>query len=200
MKNPFAHTRFVKSAMHAKECVPDSGAELAFIGRSNAGKSSAINAICKQKIAKTSKTPGRTQTINFFAVSTEKRLVDLPGYGYSNVDKKTRKQWGAILNDYFSNRRSIRCVFLIADIRHALVKLDIEVIDWILGIRPDLPLYILLTKSDKLSQSVCTQTLRDTINQLDRIAHDAIGVQTFSARKAQGVDEARYKISSYLML
>ncbi len=200
MKNPLANTSFVKSAMRAQEFLPDSGAELAFIGRSNAGKSSAINAICKQKIAKTGKTPGRTQTINFFAVSAEKRLVDLPGYGYSNVNEKTRQQWDAVLNDYFSNRQSLRCVFLIADIRRALGTPDMEVIDWIIALRPELPLHILLTKSDKLSRSAGAQTLRDTMAQLERMLRSAIGAQIFSAHKGRGAGEARRKIGDYLML
>ena len=200
MKHPLANTRFVKSAMRAKDFIPDSGREVAFIGRSNAGKSSAINAICKQKLAKTSKTPGRTQTINFFSAGNEKHLVDLPGYGYSTVAEKTRKQWDAVLVDYFSNRQSLCCVFLIVDIRRTLGTLDIGFIDWVGTIRPDLLIHVLLTKSDKLAKNALVGALKDATGQLNEVSRNTASIQTFSVHDTKEINEVRRKISDYLAM
>ncbi len=161
----FNQARFVTSAFELSQLLPDSGAEVAFAGRSNAGKSSAINCLTRQKnLCKTSKTPGRTQLINFFELDRERRLVDLPGYGYAKVSKKMRQHWDRVLSAYLLERRALRGLVIVVDIRRGISDLDQALID-MMG--DSLPLHILLTKSDKLSRSARQKAVDATARRLD---------------------------------
>lgn len=150
--NPFYHqARFLTSAARLDHCPPDEGMEVAFAGRSNAGKSSAINALCQQKgLARTSKTPGRTQLLNFFELDAARRLVDLPGYGYARVAETVKRQWQGVLAEYLERRRCLRGVILLVDIRHPLKPFDQQMLAW--GGQIGLPIHLLLTKADKLKR------------------------------------------------
>lgn len=173
----------------------DSECEIAFVGRSNAGKSSAINAITGVKgLAKTSKTPGRTQLLNFFTVTEHKYIVDLPGYGYAKVSQSKQKEWAQNLTAYIEKGDHLQGVVLIMDSRHPLTDLDQKMIDWL--IHCDLPVHILLTKADKLSRNVAKQTLMAVQRALAEYA-DRITVQLFSATAPLGLDDARAKLDEW---
>lgn len=191
-------TQFLTSAQHLGQCPPEEGLEVAFAGRSNAGKSSAINRLTSQKhLARTSKTPGRTQLINFFEVDEERRLVDLPGYGYAKVDKATRNQWQRDLDDYLAGRQSLAGLVLLMDIRHPLKDFDQMLIDW--SARGGMPLHILLTKSDKLGNNAASQTLQKVKKALKE--HPApLSVQLFSATQPRGLDTAWNKLGEWLQV
>jgi len=194
--NPFQQAAFLTSAGKLSQCLEDEGFEVAFAGRSNAGKSSAINAIAQQnKLAKTSKTPGRTQLINFFStVSEEQRIVDLPGYGYAKVPLAVKRQWERFIDDYLRERESLQGLFLIMDIRHPLTDFDNMILDW--SKSGQLKVHILLTKADKLkfgaAKSILLQTQR-TLKELDHVS-----VQLFSATQRSGLEEARSKLAEWL--
>jgi len=194
--NPFQQAAFLTSAGKLSQCLEDEGFEVAFAGRSNAGKSSAINAIAQQnKLAKTSKTPGRTQLINFFStVSENQRIVDLPGYGYAKVPLEVKRQWERFIDDYLRERESLQGLFLIMDIRHPLTDFDNMILDW--SNSGQLKVHILLTKADKLkfgaAKSILLQTQR-TLKELDHVS-----VQLFSATQRSGLDEARDKLAEWL--
>ncbi len=197
--NSFYHqAKFLTSAAKLEQAPPDSGAEVAFAGRSNAGKSSAINVLCQQKsLARTSKTPGRTQLLNFFALDPERRLVDLPGYGYAKVAEKIKLQWQAELAAYLEQRRSLRGVILLADVRHPLKEFDLQMLEWSSKIQ--LPVHILLTKADKLKRGAAAKSLLQVKKALQEIngIHTA---QLFSALKHQGIDEAHAVLDQWLGL
>ncbi len=160
MSISFKQARFVTSAFELSQMLPDEGAEIAFAGRSNAGKSSAINCLARQKgLCKTSKTPGRTQLINFFELVEGCRLVDLPGYGFARVSKKMRAHWNQVLTPFLLERRALKGLVIVVDIRRGITELDQSLID-MLG--DSLPLRILLTKSDKLSRSATRKAISDT--------------------------------------
>jgi GTP-binding protein len=183
---------FLKSAPTLSLSPPDMGIEIAFVGRSNAGKSSALNAIVNQHhLARSSKTPGRTQLINYFEVDPERRLVDLPGYGYASVPDKTRRQIQAILNSYLSERACLYGVVLMMDIRHPLSKNDITLLDFIASVEK--PVHILLTKCDKISRSLANQTLLSVRDKLSS-GPGKVTVQVFSALKNIGLEQAEDKI------
>ena len=166
----------------------DVGVEVAFAGRSNAGKSSAINAICDQnKLARASKTPGRTQQINFFALAEDKRLVDLPGYGFARVPLEVRAQWTRLVENYLGKRRSLAGIVLLMDVRHPLKDQDRDLIGWAAAL--GIPLHVLLTKADKLSRGPAKSTLLAVRRELASIP--ATTVQLFSALSGEGIDEAR---------
>jgi GTP-binding protein len=188
---------FEKSAPDLKKCPPDTGAEVAFAGRSNAGKSSALNAICDQKaLARTSKTPGRTQLINFFAIDEQRRLVDLPGYGYAKVNEAIKRHWQAALGEYLERRQALRGLVLVMDIRHPLKEFDLQMLEW--SAHVGLPVHILLTKSDKLKHGAAKSTLLGVRRDLKtKYGLDAT-VQLFSALKRTGLDEAREHIEAWL--
>ena len=151
MSLQFNRANFMTSAAELKQCPPDEGVEVAFCGRSNAGKSSAINALSRQKsLARTSKTPGRTQLINFFSLNDTTRLVDLPGYGYAKVPTAVKHHWQQYLDEYLRNRKSLKGLVLLVDIRHGLKEFDEMMIN--LSQTVDIPLHILLTKADKFKQ------------------------------------------------
>ena len=190
------HTDFITSANKLSQLPPDEGSEVAFAGRSNSGKSSAINAICQRRgLARTSKTPGRTQLINFFAVAAGQRLVDLPGYGYAKVPTQTRQHWGQLIRDYLSRRQSLRGLILIMDCRHPLNAMDQQLLAWC-G-EHDLAVHILLSKADKLSRGAGHNVLQQTEKQLSQM-HLPASVQLFSATKANGIDIARVQLIEWL--
>ncbi|WP_428609431.1 ribosome biogenesis GTP-binding protein YihA/YsxC [Sedimenticola sp.] len=197
--NHFYHqATFLTSAAKLEQSPPDTGAEVAFAGRSNAGKSSAINALCQQKsLARTSKTPGRTQLLNFFALDAEHRLVDLPGYGYAKVAEKIKLQWQAELAAYLEQRKSLRGVILLADVRHPLKEFDLQMLEWSGNIQ--LPVHILLTKADKLKRGAAAKSLLQVKKALKEIngIHSA---QLFSALKREGIDEAHAVLDRWLGL
>ena len=195
---PIAYNRasFVKSAQQLDQCVPDVGAEVAFAGRSNAGKSSALNAISNQKsLARTSKTPGRTQLINFFELDEQRRLVDLPGYGYAKVPERTKLVWQRLMAGYLESRHSLRGLILLMDVRHPLTAFDTQMLDWCA--QAGLPVHILLTKADKLSKNKAGAALQQVINQLPSL-HPHASVQLFSATKKTGLDQARAALDEWL--
>lgn len=165
----------------------DIGTEVAIAGRSNAGKSSILNVItANSKLARISKTPGRTQQMNVFVLDDERRLVDLPGYGFAKVPVAMRKHWGATLNRYFQERNALSGLILIMDIRHPLKPEDQQMLDWALDV--GLPTHILLNKSDKLSRGAGMALLQKFKG---RISDDLVSIQLFSALKKTGADEAR---------
>jgi len=172
-------------------------AEVAFAGRSNSGKSSAINVITRnKKLARTSKTPGRTQLINHFEVAPGLFLVDLPGYGYAKVSKKQIKHWQATLGGYLSTRESLRCLVIVMDIRHPLSDHDWRLIDW--ALQGNTALHCLLTKSDKLSYGAAKQTLLSTKHTLENEGIECT-LQLFSALKKTGLEDAHELLDSFLM-
>ena len=191
----YAQARYILSAHLPEQLLPDEGAEVAFAGRSNVGKSSAINAITNQTgLAKTSKTPGRTQQINFFELDHINRLVDLPGYGYAKAPTHLREHWGAFITSYVVNRACLRGLVIPMDVRRPLTDLDVSMLNlcWEAG----LPVHILLTKADKLGRGKASAMLHQVRRQLAD-QHNTT-VQLFSALKKQGIEEARKKITELL--
>jgi len=189
----YPEAQFLTSANAVNQFVPDSGAEVAVAGRSNAGKSSAINVIVnRRQFARTSKTPGRTQLVNFFSLREGERLVDLPGYGFARVSDKKRRHWGGLLSDYFRVRDSLRGLILIVDIRRQLTDYDRQMMEFA-GI-VDLPVHILLTKADKLKRGQAATALLEVRKEVGERA----SVQQFSALKRSGEDEARDVLERFL--
>lgn len=198
LKNPYSKAVFIKSAAKVNQLPDDTGYEVAFAGRSNAGKSSALNCLTGIKnLARTSKTPGRTQLINLFAIDEDRRLVDLPGYGYAKVALQVKMEWQKNLAHYLEVRESLKGLVLLMDIRHPLKDLDQMMIDWALN--RGLPVRILLTKSDKLSRSEAKNTLQKVRKHYD-LAEHLITVQTFSSLKKDGVDELITQLNEWLEL
>ena len=181
---------FIKSANQVSQFPEDSGREIAFVGRSNAGKSTALNAIFRRKnIAKTSKTPGRTQLVNFFSVDDDCRVVDLPGYGFAAVSKKKRKQWDELISDYFRTRDALKGVFLIIDSRRMITQLDHLFLEFYLPLGKSL--HVVLTKADKLKKMEQIEALRSTETSLGNVAT----IQLFSGTKQDGVTVAHQRLS-----
>lgn len=199
--NPFRAARFATSAPELRRLPPDTGAEVAFAGRSNAGKSSALNAICDQAgLARTSKTPGRTQLLNVFdlddnASDQSRRLVDLPGYGYAKVPEAMREKWRTAIDAYLRERESLRGVVLIVDARHPLKEFDRQMLEFCRGI--GLACHVLLTKADKLSRSEGARTLAAVRTECRKAGWNA-SVQLFSAQARTGLDEARAALTGLL--
>lgn len=194
--NPmYFSTQFESSASDPYHC-PEALVEVAFAGRSNAGKSSAINTITRNtKLARTSKTPGRTQLINHFSLDGERFLVDLPGYGYAQVSKAKQKQWQAAMTRYLISRDCLRGLILVMDIRHPLTDADWALIELQQQGRSDL--HILLTKSDKLSRNQVAATLRKTQTDLEKAGVEAT-LQDFSALKKDGLKDAHAVLDHWL--
>ena len=187
--------QFIVATHKPSQWLPDNGSEIAFAGRSNSGKSSAINAITGRKgLAIASKTPGRTQQIIFFEVTPEVRLVDLPGYGYSKVPKQLRVHWSNVIEQYFETRECLRALVLMMDIRHPLKPLDQQLLDWCQ--KSGLHAHILLTKSDKISKSKALATM--TAVNKDLADRDKLSIQTFSAHSGLGVADARQRVIELL--
>jgi GTP-binding protein len=190
----YRQVSYATSAHSLDQLLPDSGHEVAFAGRSNAGKSSVINAITGQKrLAKISKTPGRTQLINFFPVDEEHRLVDLPGYGYARVPGKVQAHWAKTLSAYFQQRQCLAGVVLIVDIRRLLTEFDQQMLDWCESAA--LPVHILLNKSDKLAFGARKQSLLQLENQL---VNGGQSVQLFSVLKKSGINELATILDNWL--
>ena len=190
---------FSRGAPSLSALPPDEGLEIAFAGRSNAGKSSAINAITGRKgLARTSGTPGRTQHINFFDLPVEgesRRLVDLPGYGYAKVAKSVREQWERTLHRYLEIRESLQGLILLMDCRHPLTAGDQQMLDWCQAV--DMPVHVLLTKIDKLKRGAAASALAKVKKDL-AINWPIASVQPFSATKREGLEEARAQIAQWL--
>jgi len=189
----YPEARFLKSANAVSQFVPDEGVEVAVAGRSNAGKSSAINVIVnRRQFARTSRTPGRTQLVNFFSLGGERRLVDLPGYGFAKVTAATRRHWGELLEQYFETRRSLKGLIIVVDIRRRLTDFDWQMLAFADSV--DLPVHVLLTKADKLKRGQQATALLEVKKELDGRA----SVQTFSALKRDGERDARDVLEAFL--
>lgn len=188
--------KFVISAPDIRKLPADTGIEVAFAGRSNAGKSSALNTLTGQKsLARTSKTPGRTQLLNVFEVSDGKRLVDLPGYGFAKVPLEMKKKWQRSLGEYLQDRESLQGIVVLMDIRHPLKDLDQQLIEW--AVDSELPVLALLTKADKLSQGKTSAEVLKVKKILAELGGD-VTVQAFSSLKKSGVPQATAWITSCL--
>ena len=187
---------FLKSVAKLNQLPEDQGAEVAFIGRSNSGKSTAINSITGKKgLAKTSKTPGRTQLLNFFQIDDRLRLVDLPGYGFANVPSNIQADWENTISKYLKTRKSLKGLVITMDIRHPLKNQDQAMLAW--AYHYQIPVYILLTKADKLTRNQAANTLKLTIKQL-AILQLSNEIQIFSATKSIGLENARQRILTWL--
>ena len=185
------------SASTVEQCPPDTCLEVAFVGRSNAGKSSAINVLTSQnKLARTSKTPGRTQLLNYFELAPERYLVDLPGFGYAAVPLDVKRKWQKQLEKYLEQRKSLQGLVLLMDIRHPFKDFDEVMVKWCQNAQ--MPLHILLTKADKLTHGAATTTLLQTRKSLQEHG-ERVTVQLLSALKHQGVDELRKHLDSWLI-
>lgn len=186
--NPMYHqAKFINSAPRLQDAPPDQGLEIAFAGRSNAGKSSAINTLVQQTaLARVSKTPGRTQLLNFFQIDDKRKLVDLPGYGYAKVPEAIKRDWGKMMETYLSQRQALAGIVLVMDIRHPLTEFDWQMIEWCQ--HGNLRIHIILTKADKLKFGAAKNTLLQVQKEL---SHLEIGVtlQLFSALKKTGIDD-----------
>ncbi len=207
MSNPLARARYLLAAHTRGQLPPDGGFEVAFAGRSNAGKSTALNALCRQNaLARVSKTPGRTQQLVFFDVSApgneapneQRYLVDLPGYGYAKVPKDLQAHWQAFLAGYFQNRFALRGLVVVMDIRHPLKDYDRQMLGY--AVERGLPAHALLTKADKLGRGAAGNTLQAVRRELSNAYGDTVGVQVFSGESKLGVDEAREVVTRWLGL
>lgn len=187
MNTIYHQAKFSMSSPNISDAPADSGIEIAFAGRSNAGKSSALNTLARQKaLARISKTPGRTQLLNFFLIDEQRRFVDLPGYGYAKVPPMVKKKWHQMMENYLSKRQSLSGIVLVMDVRHPLTEFDWQMIEW--SEYTKTPLHILLTKSDKLNYGAAKNVLLSVQKELQE-AEVAISVQLFSALKKTGIDE-----------
>ena len=190
----YANVKFLTSAATAGQFIADAGREVAFAGRSNAGKSTAINAVTgRSRLARVSRTPGRTQLINFFEVRPDRRLVDLPGYGFAKVPDAVRDRWHALMRDYFERRQSLIGLMLIVDSRRGLGELDRAMLGWSLG--RGRRAHVLLSKADKLGRQEAIRVLRATEAEC---AGTGVSVQLFSAHARQGIDAARDVLAQWL--
>lgn len=186
--NPIYHqAKFINSSPHISNAPADQGREVAFAGRSNAGKSSAINTLTRQNaLARISKTPGRTQMLNFFEIDAERRFVDLPGYGYAKVPVEVKKKWHELMEHYLMHRQSLCGIILVMDVRHPLTEFDWQMVEWCR--HTGLPLHILLTKADKLTYGAAKNTLLQVKREL-KDAGCPLTIQLFSSLKKTGIDE-----------
>lgn len=197
MSQLYRQAHYTISATTLSELPEDNSIEVAFAGRSNAGKSSAINTITGiRALARISKTPGRTQMINFFNLDENKALVDLPGYGYAKVPEKMKIRWQQTLGQYLETRKSLRGLMVMMDIRHPLKDFDIQMIEW--AEHANLPVHILLTKADKLKRGAAMASLHKVIAELEKLNSTAT-VQLFSSLKNTGKDEAIKKLDSWFL-
>lgn len=196
MKNwNYSLTKFVLSAPDIRHLPADTGIEVAFAGRSNAGKSSALNTLTNQKgLARTSKTPGRTQLINLFEVDEGKRLVDLPGYGYAEVPEEMKLKWQRALGEYLQKRVCLQGLVILMDIRHPLKDLDLQMINW--AIQSEIPVLALLTKADKLASGARKAQLTKVREEMASLG-GYVQVEMFSSLKKLGVDKLRQKLDSW---
>lgn len=187
---------YLISAAEYSQCPPDEGFEVAFVGRSNAGKSSALNTLTRQKkLAKISKTPGRTQLINFFQLDEQRRLVDLPGYGFAKVPQAVKQRWQRSLQIYLEKRKSLKGIILLMDVRHPLKEFDLQMIEW--ANQQNLPTHILLTKADKLKRGAAGTSLLKVKKAFESVP-ELVSVQLFSSLKRQGIEDAHHTLGEWL--
>lgn len=187
MNSLYHQAKFINSSPDLKSTPPDTGLEIAFAGRSNAGKSSAINTLTRQTgLARTSKTPGRTQALNFFEINEQQRFVDLPGYGYAKVPLPVKKKWHQLMETYLTKRKSLCGMVLVMDVRHPLTEFDWQMIEWCQHTK--LPLHIILTKADKLNFGAAKAVMLQIQKELNELPVP-LTVQLFSSLKKSGVDE-----------
>lgn len=192
LRNP----QFLLGAAESHQFPTDDIPEVAFAGRSNVGKSSAINAICsRRKLARTSKVPGRTQQINFFSIGLEARLVDLPGYGFAQVPLKVKEKWQKTIHKYLAERTNLRVLVLLMDIRRPLTELDWQMVEW--ASESKLPTQILLTKSDKFKRAKINSTVLAVEKSLAEIAGQ-FAVEPFSAQNYTGVEAMRAQLAEWV--
>ena len=197
--NPFARAGYLLAAHTPRQLPPDGGFEVAFAGRSNAGKSSALNALCQQNaLARVSKTPGRTQQLVFFDLPPHqaKYLVDLPGYGYAKVPKDLQAHWQAFLADYFRSREALKGLVVVMDIRHPLKDYDRQIIGY--AVENNLPVHAVLTKADKLGRGAGLNVLQAVRKDLQDTYGDSVAVQTLSSESKAGVEELRKVVAGWL--
>ncbi|WP_230468079.1 ribosome biogenesis GTP-binding protein YihA/YsxC [Biostraticola tofi] len=188
-------THFVMSAPDIRHLPVDTGIEVAFAGRSNAGKSSALNTLTNQKsLARTSKTPGRTQLINLFEVEDGCRLVDLPGYGYAEVPEELKRKWQKALGEYLQKRDSLKGLVVLMDIRHPMKDLDQQMVSWAVDV--SLPVLILLTKADKLASGARKAQLKEVREFVQDVGGD-VEVEMFSSLKKLGIDKLRARLDHW---
>mgnify|MGYP003387405074 FL=1 len=194
----FNKAEFLLSAPSIKQAPDDTGKEVAFAGRSNAGKSSAINTLTNnKKLARTSKTPGRTQLLNFFSLSEDCRLVDLPGYGFAKVPKVIKQAWDRNLAVYLQERQSLKGLVMLMDIRHPLQPYDWQMVRW--ASASSMPIHLLLTKSDKLKTGPAKSTLLKVKQELAKESLvDNLSLQTFSSLKKEGLSELNERLGVWL--
>jgi len=196
MNNPYQQTRFILGTPDTRHAPPDTGVEVAFAGRSNAGKSSALNVLTGQRtLARISKAPGRTREINFFHVREDVRLVDLPGYGYAKVSKTIKDQWQHNISSYLETRQSLCGVILLMDVRHAMKDVDQQVLRWCRS--ADLLTHVLLTKSDKLKRGPAKAALFQTRKLLHTL-HPESSLQLFSAHTREGCEALQQVLDQWL--
>ncbi|MGH8530674.1 MAG: ribosome biogenesis GTP-binding protein YihA/YsxC [Nevskiales bacterium] len=192
----FSRCQFLKSAQTPADFPPEAGPEIAFSGRSNAGKSSALNLLTGHaKLARVSKTPGRTQLINFFDLDGGARLVDLPGYGYAKVPKDMRQHWRELIETYIEERATLRGVVVLMDSRHPLADTDCQLLTWLQAL--ERPAHVLLTKADKLSRSAGEKVLNSVRRELKNLHLDA-SVQLFSVAPSAGLPELDGKLKAWI--
>ena len=204
MSNPFARARYMLAAHTPRQLPPDGGFEVAFAGRSNAGKSTALNAICQQNaLARVSKTPGRTQQLVFFDFEpssggppSDRFLVDLPGYGYAKVPKDLQAHWQAFIDGYFRTREALKGLVVVMDIRHPLKDYDRQMLGY--AVQRGLPAHALLTKADKLGRGQQMQAMHAVSREMHSRFGDSVSVQVFSGESKQGVEQARGVIAGWL--
>ncbi|AUI85010.1 YihA family ribosome biogenesis GTP-binding protein [Vibrio azureus] len=195
VKIHYQNTHFITSAPDIRHLPEDEGVEIAFAGRSNAGKSSALNRLTNQKsLAKTSKTPGRTQLINLFKVTEGCHIVDLPGYGFAQVPVEMKNKWQKSLGEYLQKRECLKGLVVLMDIRHPMKDLDQQMIFWAIDSR--IPVQVLLTKADKLKSGARKQTLLKIRKQVETFGGD-VSVDVFSSLKGLGVDQLRAKLDTW---
>ena len=194
----FTKAQFLISAPSINQCPEDTGREVAFAGRSNAGKSSAINTLTDNaKLARTSKTPGRTQLLNFFSLSEDCRLVDLPGYGFAKVSKATKQAWDRNLAGYLQERQSLQGLVMLMDIRHPLQQYEWQMIRW--ASESKMPVHLLLTKADKLKRGPAKNTLLQVQRELENEGlSENLSIQTFSSLKKEGLKELKHQLLQWL--
>ncbi len=194
----YRQAKFLISAASEKQFPKDGRLEVAFAGRSNAGKSSAINTLCDNKsLAKISKTPGRTRLVNYFTIDEQRSLVDLPGYGYAKVPLPVKQQWEKLMENYLQHSEALRGLVIIMDIRHPLKDFDLQMLNWCEHF--GLPAHLLLTKTDKLKKGPAQAALLKTRRDLTEQGYDA-SAQTFSALNKTGLDELVNKINGWIDL